>query len=40
LIPAVSLLQAAGAHEVINSVADLPFAIARIENRMAQGEKP
>jgi phosphonoacetaldehyde hydrolase len=40
LIPAVSLLQAAGAHEVINSVADLPSAIARIEHRMAQGEKP
>ena len=40
LIPAVSLLQAAGAHEVINSVADLPFAIARIEHRMAQGETP
>lgn len=40
LIPAVSLLQAAGAHEVINSVADLPFAIARIEHRMAQGQTP
>ena len=31
---------AAGAHEVIDSVADLPDAIARIEQRMALGETP
>jgi len=35
-----ALLMAAGAHEVIDSVADLPNAIARIELRMAQGETP
>jgi phosphonoacetaldehyde hydrolase len=40
LVPAVAQLRAAGAHEVINSVADLPLAIASIEHRMAQGEKP
>ncbi len=40
LRPAVALLQAAGAHEVIDSVADLPEAIARIEQRMARGETP
>ena len=38
--PAVAQLQAAGAHEVIDSVADLPLAIARIEHRIAQGEAP
>jgi phosphonoacetaldehyde hydrolase len=40
LLPAVDLLKTAGAHEVIDSVADLPLAIARIENRIAQGETP
>lgn len=35
-----ALLTAAGAHEVIDSVADLQDAIARIEQRMAQGETP
>jgi phosphonoacetaldehyde hydrolase len=35
-----ALLLAAGAHEVIDSVADLPDAIARIEQRMALGETP
>ena len=35
-----ALLLAAGAHEVIDSVADLPGAIARIEQRMALGETP
>ena len=35
-----ALLLAAGAHEVIDSVADLPEAIARIEQRMALGETP
>jgi phosphonoacetaldehyde hydrolase len=33
-------LVAAGAHEVIDSVADLPDAIARIEQRISQGETP
>ena len=37
---ASAVLQAAGAHEVIDSVADLPLAIARIEQRMALGETP
>jgi phosphonoacetaldehyde hydrolase len=37
---ASALLTAAGAHEVIDSVANLPDAIARIEQRMAQGETP
>jgi phosphonoacetaldehyde hydrolase len=37
---ASALLFAAGAHEVIDSVADLPDAIARIERRMALGETP
>jgi phosphonoacetaldehyde hydrolase len=40
LVPAVAKLQAAGAHEVIDSVADLPDAISRIELRIAQGQKP
>lgn len=40
LRPAVALLEAAGAHEVIDSVADLPKAIAKIEQRMASGETP
>ncbi|PUE47972.1 phosphonoacetaldehyde hydrolase [Limnohabitans sp. 2KL-1] len=40
LQPAVALLEAAGAHEVIDSVADLPEAIARIEQRMGRGETP
>lgn len=40
LLPAVQRLQLAGAHEVIDCVADLPNAIARIEERMAQGETP
>lgn len=40
LVPAVSQLQAAGAHEVIDSVADLPLAIGRIEHRISQGESP
>ena len=40
LLPAVQQLKLAGAHEVIDSVADLPHAIARIEQRMSQGEKP
>ena len=37
---ASNLLISAGAHEVIDSVADLPDAIARIEQRMASGETP
>ena len=37
---ASALLLEAGAHEVIDSVADLPSAIARIEQRMALGETP
>jgi phosphonoacetaldehyde hydrolase len=37
---ASALLLAAGAHEVIDSVAELPDAIARIEQRMALGETP
>jgi phosphonoacetaldehyde hydrolase len=37
---ASAVLQAAGAHEVIDSVAELPLAIARIEQRMAMGETP
>ena len=37
---AIALLIEAGAHEVIDSVADLPDAIARIEQRMALGETP
>jgi phosphonoacetaldehyde hydrolase len=37
---ASALLLAAGAHEVIDSVADLPDAIARIEQRMALGQTP
>jgi phosphonoacetaldehyde hydrolase len=37
---ASALLFAAGAHEVIDSVADLQGAIARIEQRMALGETP
>lgn len=37
---ASALLLSAGAHEVIDSVADLPDAIARIEQRMALGETP
>lgn len=40
LVPAVATLQAAGAHEVIDSVADLPMAISRIELRIAQGQNP
>jgi phosphonoacetaldehyde hydrolase len=40
LVKSVALLQSAGAHEVIDTVADLPMAIARIERRMAQGESP
>ncbi len=40
LLPAVNLLKTAGAHEVVDSVADLPMAIARIEHRIAQGESP
>lgn len=40
LVPAVAKLQAAGAHEVIDSVADLPLAISRIELRIAQGQTP
>ena len=39
-VQASAVLQAAGAHEVIDSVADLPLAIARIEQRMALGESP
>jgi phosphonoacetaldehyde hydrolase len=37
---ASAVLLAAGAHEVIDSVAELPLAIARIEQRMAMGETP
>lgn len=37
---ASALLLTAGAHEVIDSVADLPDAIARIEQRMALGQTP
>ena len=40
LVPAVAKLQTAGAHEVIDSVADLPDAISRIELRIAQGQTP
>lgn len=37
---ASALLLTAGAHEVIDTVADLPDAIARIEQRMALGQTP
>lgn len=40
LTKSVALLQSAGAHDIIETVADLPMAIARIEQRMAQGESP
>jgi phosphonoacetaldehyde hydrolase len=40
LLPAVALLQKSGAHEIIDSVADLPRAIERIEQRIAHGETP
>jgi phosphonoacetaldehyde hydrolase len=40
LVPAVASLHAAGAHEVVDSVADLPMAISRIESRIAQGQTP
>lgn len=33
-------LRAAGAHVVVDSIADLPRAIAEIEERQARGEKP
>jgi phosphonoacetaldehyde hydrolase len=38
--PAKSLLLLGGAHEVIDSVADLPMALARIERRIEKGESP
>lgn len=38
--PARSLLQDGGAHEVINSVADLLLALANIEVRLQKGERP
>ena len=37
---AAAELTAAGAHLVIDSIADLPAAVARIEARLAQGERP
>ena len=37
---ATAQLLAGGAHEVIATVADLPAALARIEQRMANGERP
>lgn len=40
MAPAMTQLRAAGAHEVVPSVAELPLAIARIEQRMASGQKP
>lgn len=33
-------LAQAGAHEVVDSIADLPAALARIEARLARGERP
>ncbi len=33
-------LRAAGAHDVVDSIADLPAALARIEERTARGERP
>lgn len=33
-------LAQAGAHEVVDSIADLPAALARIEDRLASGERP
>jgi phosphonoacetaldehyde hydrolase len=37
---ATAELTAAGAHLVIDSIADLPWAVERIEARLAQGEQP
>lgn len=37
---AYAALTAAGAHEVVDSVAELPRAIAAIEGRLARGERP
>lgn len=37
---ATAELTAAGAHLVIDSIADLPAAVTRIEARLAQGERP
>jgi phosphonoacetaldehyde hydrolase len=37
---AADLLMAAGAHYVIDTIADLPQAIAAIEARLARGERP
>jgi phosphonoacetaldehyde hydrolase len=37
---AYEALYAAGAHYVIDSVADLPPVLARIEGRLARGERP
>jgi phosphonoacetaldehyde hydrolase len=37
---ATDQLQRAGAHLVIDSVADLPAAVAQIEARLAAGERP
>lgn len=33
-------LRTAGAHDVVDSIADLPASLARIEARMARGERP
>lgn len=38
--PARKLLQEGGAHEVVNSVADLLLALANIEVRLQKGERP
>jgi divalent metal cation (Fe/Co/Zn/Cd) transporter len=40
LQPGSQALLAAGAHVLIESVAQLPLAIERIEQRIAQGEMP
>jgi len=37
---AVDKLLAAGAHYVIDTIADLPLALAEIEMRLARGERP
>ena len=33
-------LRTAGAHDVVDSIADLPHALARLEERIARGERP
>ncbi|MFM1817387.1 MAG: hypothetical protein RL364_247 [Pseudomonadota bacterium] len=40
LASAMEQLRKAGAHEVVSSVADLPMALAKLEIRIASGERP